>query len=133
MANNNANPKKNWIFWASRIIAIIFIGFLSLFSLDVFSMNGYEFWETILAFLIHNIPVFILIVALCISWNKNEWVAGTTFIAAGIFYIVFLGLTTSISPWIISNIALIACPAILVGILFFINWYKKREAPNKDV
>ena len=43
------------LFWTPRILCIVFALFLSLFSLDVFG-EGYGFWETLLALLIHLVP-----------------------------------------------------------------------------
>jgi hypothetical protein len=126
MAEEIVKTKRNWMFWTTRIIAIIFIVFLSSFSLDVFFVNGYGFWETLLAFLMHNIPVFILVAALWISWKKHEWFGGTIFIALGIYYLALMMINATVPSLIVWSIASIACPAILIGILFFVNWYKKR-------
>ena len=41
-------PVKRTLFWAPRILCILFAVFVSLFALDVFG-EGYGFWETILA------------------------------------------------------------------------------------
>ena len=79
---------NKFIFWAPRIISILFILFLSLFSLDVFE-GDYGFWGTIFGLIMHNIPVFILTILLIISW-KHELVGAITFAVAGLFYIGFL-------------------------------------------
>ena len=42
---------NKFIFWTPRILAILFILFLALFSLDVFDGN-YGFWGTILGLFI---------------------------------------------------------------------------------
>jgi Na+/proline symporter len=121
------NPKKGWLFWTPRIISIIFLMFLALFSLDTFG-NGYSFWETILGLFMHNIPVFILAIILWLSWNKREWIAGSIFILAGLLY-VYLSIFRAEIPWYIglSWSLTIAGPAFLVGILFFMNWKRKRN------
>jgi len=46
---------KKALYWAPRIIAILFIVFISLFALDVF-IEGYGFWETIVALFMHLVP-----------------------------------------------------------------------------
>jgi hypothetical protein len=66
--------KRDWIYWTPRIVSIIFILFITLFSLDVFD-SSYGFWSTVLAFLIHNIPSILLLVVLVITW-KYEIVGG---------------------------------------------------------
>jgi hypothetical protein len=50
------------------MLSILFAMFLSVFSLDVFSeANG--FGETILALLMHLIPVDIVVIVLVIAWR----------------------------------------------------------------
>lgn len=121
------------LYWTPRILSILFICFLALFSLDVFGV-GYTFWETVVAFLMHNIPVFVLIIVLVISW-KYEIVGGIGFILAGLLYIVLvLGAATSDDAfqWYMLVWTLqISGPAFLVGILFLINWYKKTKIESK--
>ena len=73
----------------------------------------------------HNIPVFILLIILIISW-KHEIVGGIAFILAGLFYIimVFRSVTWKLAlHWSLT----IASPAFLIGILFMINWFKKKQ------
>ena len=113
------------LYWTPRILSIVFICFLALFSLDVFD-TGLGFWGTILAFLIHNIPVFILIAILLISW-KHEWVGGIAFIFAGIAYIVSLFFRNNFEWYMISWSMIIAGPAFFIGILFLMNWARKKK------
>ncbi len=124
-----AKQKKDWIFWTPRILSIIFLCFLAMFSLDIFG-NNYTFWETVVGLLMHNIPVFILAAILWISW-KHELVGGIAFILGGLFYIATTALSVSTGnlPWYIaiSWSLTIAGPAFLVGILFLIGWYRKRK------
>jgi len=116
---------SKFVYWAPRILSIIFIAFLALFSLDVFG-NGLSFWEVVAAFLMHNIPVFVLIAVLWISW-KHEIVGGIAFILAGFAYIA----STMIRqvPWylVLSWSLIIAGPAFLIGIFFFMNWFGKKK------
>ena len=58
---------KRWLCWTPRILCILFAAFLSLFALDVFG-EGYSFWKTLLALLIHLVPVGVLILILGISF-----------------------------------------------------------------
>lgn len=104
--------------WMPRILAILFLMFLAMFSLDVFE-EGYNFWGIIVALLMHNIPVFVLAIALWISW-KYEIVGGVTFILAAIFYELLTGKSTMAYSLIISG------PALIIGILFLVNWCKKK-------
>lgn len=118
---------NKFIYWTPRIVSVLFILFLALFSLDVFNLK-LDFWQTVLGLLIHNIPSLILLAVLLISW-KYEIVGGIAFILAGIFYIVMLMMNPF--EWYMLSWALtIAGPAFFIGILFFINWFKKNNASH---
>src|SRR4030042_2717349 len=73
-----------FLYWAPRILSILFLIFLAIFSLDVFE-EGLGFWGTIAGLFIHNIPVIVLAIVLWLSW-KREIIAGVIFILAGLFY-----------------------------------------------
>jgi hypothetical protein len=115
---------NGFIYWTPRILSILFILFLALFSLDVFDMN-FGFWQTIAGLFMHNIPSLILLVILVISW-KHEIVGGIAFILAGLLYIVLL-LMNPIEWYMLSWSLIIAGPAFLIGILFTIGWFKKKK------
>ena len=54
--------KTNKLLWIPRVLAIMFILFISVFALDAFS-GKVPFIKEFVGFLIHLIPSFILIVA----------------------------------------------------------------------
>jgi hypothetical protein len=54
--------------WTPRILGLLFAAFVSVFALDVFG-EGYTFWQTILALMMHLIPTGVVLVALAISWR----------------------------------------------------------------
>ncbi|MEK7511710.1 MAG: hypothetical protein AAB575_01720 [Patescibacteria group bacterium] len=120
---------NKFIFWTPRILSIIFILFLALFSLDIFDMK-LDFWGTVVGLFMHNIPSLILLIILLISW-KHEIVGAVAFILAGLLHIgLFLTtkLMASPEPWIQFFWSLtISGPAFLIGILFLIGWLKKRK------
>lgn len=115
---------NKYIYWAPRILSILFIALLFAFSLDVFSPES-GFWEQMLGFFIHNIPSLILLIFLIISW-KYEIVGGVVFIAGGLFYIFMISGRVEISTFFIWSLT-ISGPAFLIGILFIINWIKKKK------
>lgn len=121
---NSVKSKHPFIFWFPRILSIIFLLFLSLFSLDIFG-NNYTFWQTILGLFMHNIPVFILTILLIIAW-KHELVGAITFIFAGLLYIF---LTAMRVPWYLalSWSMIISGPAFLIGFLFYLNYKLKNK------
>jgi len=64
--------RMRFFYWLPRILAMLFIGFLSLFALDVF-IPGQPLFSMIGAFLIHLIPSFILTVACCLEERRSRW------------------------------------------------------------
>jgi len=116
---------KKYIYWTPRILSIIFILFLSLFALDVFEGNS-GFWNTFLALLIHLIPIFILIVLLIISW-KHEIVGGIAFILGGLLYIILLLIRPGFELYKLSWSMIVAGPAFAIGILWILNWKKRKR------
>jgi hypothetical protein len=100
-------------FWTPRILGIIFVLFLIMFSLDVFQ-PGLNAWQITVGLFMHNIPALLLLIVLLISW-RYEMVGGIIFILAGLFCILML-----------SRSIIIFGPAFLIGILFTINWYKNK-------
>ena len=73
-----------FIYWTPRILSILFILFLAMFSLDVIE-PGRSIGDIIIGLIMHNIPVFILTGLLVIAW-KHEAVGAVTFISAGVLY-----------------------------------------------
>ena len=118
------NKINKFIFWIPRILGILFILFLAMFSLDVFEGN-YGFWGTVVGLFMHNIPAMILLIVLIISW-KHELVGAVTFILAGFLYILIL-LITGFEWYMLLGILQISGIAFLVGILFLIGWRQKKK------
>jgi hypothetical protein len=119
---------SKFVYWTPRILTILFLLFLAMFSLDVFS-PGMSFWQIVVGLFMHNIPVFVLLIVLIISW-KHEIVGGVAFILAGLAYTVSVlsgNLHGQFEWYKISWIATIAGPAFLIGILFIIGWMRKRK------
>ncbi|MGC8739542.1 MAG: DUF7670 domain-containing protein [Candidatus Hydrogenedens sp.] len=120
---------RKFMYWTPRILSILFILFLMLFSLDVFS-EELGFWQTLIGLIMHNMPAFVLIVVLIFAW-KYEMVGGVAFILAGLLYISVIlrnSLMEGFQWYYISWIVIISGPAFMVGILFLFSWlYKKVE------
>lgn len=112
------------LYWTPRVLSIIFICFLFLMSLDVFEA-GLNFWQTALAFFMHNLPALILLAVLITSW-KYEIVGGVVFILAGLVYITLL--MKNPFEWYYLVWALqISGIAFLIGTLFLVGWFKKTK------
>jgi len=120
---------SKFIYWTPRILSILFLLFLTMFSLDVFDGN-YGFWGTILALFMHNIPVFLLAIVLWISW-KHEIVGGIVFILAGLLYtlrLLMTAITNGFEWYYIAWSIQISGIAFLIGILFIVGWFKKKKS-----
>ena len=115
---------SKFIFWTPRILSIIFITFLALMSLDVFS-SELSFWQTVGALFMHNIPALVLLIVLLISW-KYEIVGGIAFILAGALYLVLV-FRNSFEWYLLSWAIQITGVSWLIGALFLIGWFKKKK------
>ncbi|MCU0679504.1 MAG: hypothetical protein MUC28_03620 [Planctomycetes bacterium] len=124
--NNSSAIKQTseLIFWAPRILSIIFIIFLALMSLDVFSPE-LNFAQTMLALFMHNIPALILLIVLIIAW-KYEIVGGIAFILGGIIYITLL-LRNPFEWYYLAWAAQISGMAFFIGALFLVGWRRKKK------
>jgi hypothetical protein len=119
---------NKFIYWTPRILSIIFIPFLMIFSLDVF-VPGLIAWQIAVGLFMHNIPALILLAVLVVSW-RHEIVGGIVFILAGIAYIASMLVAGRLKGGMWVSIPIIAGPAFLIGILFIVNWLKKRNNHN---
>ncbi len=102
------------LYWIPRVLTILSILFMTMFSFDVFGGDESS-GAKMLGFLIHNIPVLILIAILIIAW-KWEVAGGALFIVASItgtfFFHSFRGNPASL---------IVISPFLITGILFIIH------------
>lgn len=109
------NIREERIFyWLPRILSILFIGFISLFALDVFMMGG-SWWMLLEGFLIHLIPSFVLLLLLLIAW-RNERFGGATFIFLAVVFTLFFKTYSEILLFF-----LISFPVFVIGVLFLLH------------
>lgn len=106
--------------WLPRVITILAILLLMMFSMDCFAPE-YSFMEKLTCFVMHNIPAFIIILALVVAW-KWELFGGILFIvvflAAGIFFKSFGRNPASL---------IVITPFLVVGVLFLLNYYLMKD------
>ena len=125
--------KKKVLYWFPRILSIIFILFLSVFSFDVFdSCNG--FFDCALGLFMHNIPSIVLLILLIISW-KHEIVGGIVFILAGALYMGMILVRMLANPfewYMLSYSMIIAGPAFVIGILWILNWKERKKLKKNN-
>ncbi len=127
-SKNKSSSRTSAIGWAARILCILFIALLSMFSFDVFE-EGTGLGREILGFLVHNIPSFVLIICLVIAW-KHALVGGVMITLAGLAASAFVyslnyGRSHSVSTGL-RTAALLGAPFVIVGILFMISHFLRR-------
>jgi hypothetical protein len=111
---------KTWLTWTPRILCLLFAAFLSLFALDVFD-QGFGFWETVLALLLHLIPTGVVLVVLAVSW-RWERIGAILFMALGIWYLL-----TAWGRFHWSAYVVISGPLLLIGVLFLASWLDRTR------
>jgi len=110
---------KKIIYWLPRILGLLFVLFLSLFALDVF--DAVQGWAVVPALLMHLWPALVLLALLVVGW-KYELVGAATFLFFAAYYVWLVGFDRHWSWY-----ATISLPALVVGILFFVNWLQKKK------
>jgi hypothetical protein len=113
--------KLSLLLWFTRILAIMAILFVLVFSLDAFGGDE-PLGRQLSGFLVHSIPALVLILALIVAW-KHEIIGGTIFIviaiALGILWGSFKGNSGSL---------LILAPFFLIGLLFITHGLLSRKS-----
>jgi hypothetical protein len=112
--------KTGLLYWIPRILAIVSILFMAMFSLDSFEGKN-SLGEKMMALLMNNIPVFILIVFLVLAWKK-EIIGGIlfvlAFVAMAIFFHSFSGNPGSI---------IVISPFLVSGVLFIVHGFFSKS------
>ena len=120
--------------WLPRILCILAILFISLFAADSFRPE-ITIWQQLTGFFMHLIPSFILTALLVVAW-KWEFIGGIIFMVIGLAFSPYIfihnynmnhsvGMTLGI-------VMLITFPFVVVGILFIISHYKKKNTPAAE-
>jgi cell division protein FtsW (lipid II flippase) len=116
--------------WLPRIICIMGILFISMFSIDALN-SELTIWQQILSLSMHLIPSFVLILLLLLSW-KRELIGGIIFMIIGLGFspIIFIhNFKMNQSIWIsLGVISVITIPFAIVGVLFIVSHYRKKKS-----
>lgn len=107
-----------FLFWASRILAILLILFVSIFALDVFG-QGAGFWKTALGLFIHLLPSIFLAVVVWLTWRKPLF-AGIIFL-----FLAFSYLFSGKGEYLYK--LPIFVPGFLVGVLYGLEFFIGRK------
>ena len=118
------------LYWLPRIICIIGILFISMFSIDTLN-SELTIWQQILSLSMHLIPSFVLIFLLLLSW-KRELIGGIIFMIIGLGFspIIFIhNFKMNQSIWMsLGVILVITIPFVIVGVLFIVSHYRKKKS-----
>jgi hypothetical protein len=107
------------LFWAPRILTILFALFLSVFALDVFGETK-GLLQTLTALAMHLVPTLLVVVVLVFAW-RWELIGVVAFAALAITYIWM-----SWGRFPLSTYAVISGPLLLVSFLFLLSWRQKH-------
>ena len=113
-------PLRNILFWMSRILAILFILFVSLFGLDIFEME-LGFWDTIVGLFMHLLPSIAMAIALILAW-RWEWVGAAFFAVAGGWFFYIQTPANDVMYYIV----MVGVP-FLIAILFLVGWVNREK------
>ncbi|KAF0196423.1 MAG: hypothetical protein FD166_2378 [Bacteroidetes bacterium] len=106
--------KNRLLYWTPRVIAIMAILFMMIFSLDCFE-GSYTIGERLTCFVMHNIPSFLVVLILIAAW-KWELAGGILFLLAALTgSILFRGFSGNPASLIVM------APFAVAGILFIIH------------
>lgn len=111
------------LYWAPRVIVILFSLFLNLFALDVF-VRGQNPWLVLMAFLIHSIPTLAIVITLILAW-RWEWFGG-------LYLLLALGYVFQARGNLLA-ISVISGPLALAGGLFLAAWFSNIRFTNRSL
>ena len=109
------------LYWAPRLLGLVFALFLSVFAADVFEERR-GLWQTVGALLVHLLPVFLVLLVLALAWHR-DLVGGGLFVLLGALYIL---VATGRMHW--SALVVVSGPLFVIGLLFIWNWWFTRQA-----
>ncbi len=116
-------PVMSMLVWTPRVLGILFVLFISLFSLDVLEMEG-GFWELMAGFVIHNLPAIVLIIALILAWRR-EWIGAVGYFAVGLWFLVLTGSRDRLFVGVF-----VVIPT-LIATFFLLGWIYRRQIEAK--
>lgn len=117
-----SRTNRGFLFWAPRILTILFSIFLSAFALDALTeANGIT--QRLMALAVHLIPTGLVLLLLALAW-RWEWLGGMAFAGLAITYVA---VAWGRFPW--TTYALIAGPLALISALFFLSWRQRLLVP----
>ncbi len=107
------------LYWTPRIVSLLFVGFLSLFALDVFTDPVEPMM--LVGFLIHLLPTFALLAISAVAW-RYPLVGALGFLGFTVWYVWATAFDVPF-PWYM----IIAGPTLILAVLYYFSWRQERR------
>lgn len=108
------------LFWAPRLLLIVFALFLIVFSFDVFE-DGKPATQVVVEFVAHNIPSLLMGLLVFAAWRR-EWIGASVCLLLAGAYIFWSWGRFPVSVYIV-----IAGPLFVIAALYAVNWRLRRR------
>jgi len=118
------NPNRSIYYWLPRILSILFILFIMMFSLDVFDGTS-SLGDILIGLFMHNLPAFGMMLITFFAW-RNDFVGAIGFGGIGLALIILVNIAMSGNSDAVGNFV-ISGPAFVIGVLYLVNWLKSRN------
>jgi hypothetical protein len=120
---------RSFFYWLPRVLGIAFALFLMLFTFDAWEGTS-SFWEGLLGWFIHMLPVFIVLFVLVVAWARPR-IGGSLFLLLGAGFAVFFGERWD-GQWTDALISflIISGPLFLLGALFLLESRRIPPQPS---
>lgn len=113
---NDTLPKI--LYWTPRVVCLLYIGFISLFALDVFS-GEYNLAQTLVALTMHLIPSMLILLALVIAW-RWELAGSVMFDVLAVGWLIYVG--------DFGKSLIITLPLFVISSLFVGDWMYRKHS-----
>jgi hypothetical protein len=121
------STRHSFSYWLPRGLGIAYALFLMIFTFDAWEGTG-GFWAGLLGWLIHMLPVFIVLFVLVVAWTRPR-IGGILFLLLAAGFAVFFGGRWG-GNWgdALLSFLIISGPLFLLSFLFLVE---ARKAPPK--
>ena len=108
--------KLHWTIWIPRILLILLILFMGLFSLDVFGEKA-PLWKILSGFIIHNIPSLVLLIILLLTW-KRPLLGGIFFSVACVLFSLWVAIF--FKRYVVTDLLAFSLPMAIGAFMFYL-------------
>lgn len=124
--------RRSFSYWLPRGLGIAYALFLMLFTFDAWEGTN-SFWEGLLGWFIHLLPIFIVLFILVVAWVRPR-VGGILFLllAAG-FSILFAERWDGDRVETALSLFIVAGPLFLLSVLFMMEARRSPPQPGLQV